>query len=210
MNDDDYAYRFQYADGSAFQIYADGTAYIMAKDGSIRDKPKGEVTNRIPALIGSVAKPRQDRIDTLAKALQDLVDAARNEAIDARVMRQATYALDGTHAQRAPMRESGEAVIEDGSIVIRVALEALPMILEGAWAMNKLDTHYKITDASEFAKELMHALNREDEQGTTPIHELFDGAILHVIEQGGFGIDEESTLTSTPGQAIENTDGGAS
>jgi hypothetical protein len=88
------------------------------------------------------------------------------------------------------MKDSGQAIIEKGSLVIRVSLEALPMVLEGAWAMGKFDTRYKITDASEFAKELMHALNREDEQGTTPIHELFDGAILHVIEQGGFGIDE--------------------
>lgn len=88
------------------------------------------------------------------------------------------------------MKDSGEAVIEDGYLVIRVSLEALPMVLEGAWAMGKFDMRYKITDANEFAKELMYALNREDEQGTTPVHELFDGAILHVIEQGGFGIDE--------------------
>lgn len=66
---DDYAFRFQYADGSAFQIYADGRAYIMAKDGSIRDEPKGVVTNRIPILIGMVAKPRHDEIDRLRTAL---------------------------------------------------------------------------------------------------------------------------------------------
>lgn len=88
------------------------------------------------------------------------------------------------------MKDSGQAVIEKGSLVIRVSLEALPMALEGAWAMGKFDTRYKITDASEFAKELMHALNREDEQGTTPVHELFDAAIVYIIEQGGFGIDE--------------------
>ena len=90
----------------------------------------------------------------------------------------------------AKLENSGEAVIEDGALVIRVSLEALPMVLEGAWAMAKFDTRYKITDASEFAKELVYALNREDEQGTTPVHELFDKAILYVIEQGGFGIDE--------------------
>lgn len=91
------------------------------------------------------------------------------------------------------IKDSGQAIIEKGSLVIRVSLDALPMILEGAWAMNKIDTRYKITDASEFAKELTYALNREDEQGTTPVHELFDDAILHVIEQGGFGIDEHET-----------------
>lgn len=91
------------------------------------------------------------------------------------------------------MKDSGQAIIEKGSLVIRVSLEALPMILDGAWAMNKLDKRYKITDASEFAKELTYALNAEDEQGTTPVHTLFDKAILEVIEQGGFGIDEHET-----------------
>lgn len=93
------------------------------------------------------------------------------------------------------MKDSGEAIIENGSLVIRVSLEALPMVLEGAWAMNKFDTRLKITDAGEFSKELVYALNREDEQGTTPIHELFDKAILYVIESGGFGIDEHEDQT---------------
>lgn len=84
----------------------------------------------------------------------------------------------------------GQAIIEGDALVIRVSLAALPMVLEGAWAMGKFDTRYKITDASEFAKELMHTLNREDEQGTTAIHKLFDQAILDAIEQGAFGIDE--------------------
>lgn len=84
----------------------------------------------------------------------------------------------------------GQAIIEDGSIVIRVSLDALPMVLEGAWAMRKFDTRYKITDASEFAKELTRALNREDEQGTTAIHEMFDQAIIDCLENGAFGIDE--------------------
>lgn len=93
------------------------------------------------------------------------------------------------------IKDSGHAVIEKGSLVIRVSLKALPMVLEGAWAMGKIDIRYKITDASEFAKELTYALNREDEQGTTPVHELFDAAVLHVIEQGGFGIDEHENQT---------------
>lgn len=84
----------------------------------------------------------------------------------------------------------GQAIIEDGAIVIRVSLDALPTVLEGAWAMNKFDTRYKITNADEFAKELTRALNREDEQGITAIHEMFDQAILDCLENGAFGIDE--------------------
>ena len=90
----------------------------------------------------------------------------------------------------AKPENSGQAIIEGDALVIRVSLANLPMVLEGAWAMGKFDTRYKITNVNEFAKELTQALNREDEQGTTPVHELFDGAILYVLEQGGFGIDE--------------------
>ena len=88
--------------------------------------------------------------------------------------------------------DGGRAILEGGAIVIRVSLEALPMVLEGAWAMGKFDTRYKITDAGEFAKELTHALNSEGEDGTTSIHRLFDQAILDCLESGAFGIDEES------------------
>ncbi|MDE1902140.1 MAG: hypothetical protein KGI37_10965, partial [Alphaproteobacteria bacterium] len=94
------------------------------------------------------------------------------------------------------MDNGGQAIIEDGAIVIRVPLDALPMVLEGAWAMRKFDTRYKITDADEFAKELTRALNREDEQGTTAIHELFDQAILNCLESGAFGIDEHEQQTA--------------
>lgn len=93
-------------------------------------------------------------------------------------------------ARNKTMNNGGQATIEDGAIVIRVSLDALPMVLEGTWAMGKFDTRYKITDPNEFAKELVCALNREDEQGTTAIHEMFDQAILDAIEGGAFGIDE--------------------
>lgn len=84
----------------------------------------------------------------------------------------------------------GQAIIEDGAIVIRVSLDALPAVLEGAWAMRKLDIRYEITNPLEFAKEVVRALNREDEQGTTDIHNLFDQAFLDAIEAGAEGIDE--------------------
>lgn len=62
--------------------------------------------------------------------------------------------------------------------------------MEGAWALGVLDVRYKIIDAHDFAKDLVHELNREDEQGTTRIHKMFDGAISEAINQGAFGIEE--------------------
>jgi hypothetical protein len=84
----------------------------------------------------------------------------------------------------------GQAVIENGSIVIRVSLDALPTVVEGAWASGGMDTRYKITNAQEFAAELVTELNRESEDGTTRIHLMFDRAIQEAIDQGAFGIEE--------------------
>lgn len=74
MADDDYAYRFQYADESAFVVYPDGRAFITfpEKDGRRRppEQKFGKIDNRIPLLIGYVAKPRQEKIARLRDALE--------------------------------------------------------------------------------------------------------------------------------------------
>jgi hypothetical protein len=86
---------------------------------------------------------------------------------------------------------NGEAVIEDGAIVIRVPLTALPQVVEGAWALGSLETRYVVTDTEAFAKDLVRALNDEDEQGTTLVHKMFDDAINEALEQGAEGIEED-------------------
>ncbi|MFN4296983.1 MAG: MazG-like family protein [Brevundimonas sp.] len=86
-----------------------------------------------------------------------------------------------------------QAVIKDGKIVISIDVDALPLIVSGSCATNEiLHGCWKVTDPAEFAKEVCHALNRESEIGTTPVHVMFDRAFLHVIEQGGEGIDQVS------------------
>ena len=90
----------------------------------------------------------------------------------------------------ADIKHSGQAVIEDGSIVIRVSLSALPMVVEGSWASGALDTRWKLTNIEEFAEDLVHELNDEAEDDSTRIHQLFDGAITEALEQGARGIEE--------------------
>jgi len=85
---------------------------------------------------------------------------------------------------------SGQAIIEGGSIVIRVAIEALPTVLEGAWTSQSIGTRYKITNLDEFSRDLVIELNREEENGTTRVHKMFDAAIEEAIGQGAFGIEE--------------------
>lgn len=85
---------------------------------------------------------------------------------------------------------SAKAIIAGGAIVIRVPIENLPTIVEGAWAAGGMDVRYIVTDPAVFAKELTYALDREEEDGTTPIHRMFDACIDDAINQGAEGIDE--------------------
>jgi hypothetical protein len=45
-----YLYRFEYADGSAFEIYLDGRIFITFPDGR-REEKTGKIDNRIPQAI---------------------------------------------------------------------------------------------------------------------------------------------------------------
>lgn len=84
----------------------------------------------------------------------------------------------------------GKAVIEKGNIVIRVPVDALQAVIDGAFALNGIDTRYKITDKKMFAREVVRELNSEDEQGSTPFHKMFDEAMCEAIGQGAEGVEE--------------------
>ncbi len=75
-------------------------------------------------------------------------------------------------------RHAGEDVI-----VIRVPFSTLPEALK----QNPRDDSYydvTVTDVSDFARDVMRALNREAEDGTTLVHELFDKALAAAIDDG--------------------------
>lgn len=83
-----------------------------------------------------------------------------------------------------------EALIEDGVIVIRLPVDNLPAVLEGSWASGGIETRWKLSDNDAFAKDLVRALNDEDEAGNTMIHRMFDKGIDEAIESGAEGVDE--------------------
>jgi len=76
--------------------------------------------------------------------------------------------------------------------MIRIPVENLPAALKGACDLGIVQGVWRVTDLKTFAKEVAHALNDEDEQGTTPIHRMFDDAFNYVIEQGGEGIEDDT------------------
>ncbi len=83
-----------------------------------------------------------------------------------------------------------DAVIENGAIVIRVPIDSLHQVVEGAWATGNLEPRYRIVNLDEFAADLRTELNREEEDGSTIVHRMFDKAINEAIEGGAFGIEE--------------------
>ena len=88
------------------------------------------------------------------------------------------------------MKDSGEAIIEGGNIVIRVPLEALQTVLDGSNPMHQIAERYRIADRDVFAKEVCRAINREDERGDTPFHKMFDEAMEYAISQGCEGLED--------------------
>ena len=80
--------------------------------------------------------------------------------------------------------QSARAIIEDDAIVIRIPLANLQAIMDGGFACGAYDQRYKVTNLLGFAKEINSELNSEDEEGSTPVHKLFDAAINEALNQG--------------------------
>lgn len=88
------------------------------------------------------------------------------------------------------MSTGAQAIIRDGKIEISIDIDALPMIVSGSCCCDGMDGLWKVTGPAIFAKEVCHALNDEREDGTTPVHMMFDKAFMAAIEQGADGIEE--------------------
>lgn len=81
------------------------------------------------------------------------------------------------------------AKLEDGKIVISIPVEHLPDAVEQYWSCGKSNDRFKVTDTSEFAKSFVRALNAEEEDGTTLVHNMLDAAVDLCVNSGFEGID---------------------
>jgi hypothetical protein len=94
---------------------------------------------------------------------------------------------------KAAVQATGAAaVVRGGKIEISIDIDALPQIVSGSCCCDSMDGLWKVTDPAVFAKAVCHALNNEEEDGTTRVHTMFDGAFMCAIEQGAEGIEEVS------------------
>lgn len=90
-------------------------------------------------------------------------------------------------------RFEGEAAIIDGDLVIRVSVGTLAhAALHSDYFFDCAENGMplKITDEDQFAESVARALNREEEDGSTPVTRMLDDAFEWVSEQGEEGVEE--------------------
>lgn len=81
--------------------------------------------------------------------------------------------------------------IEDQEIVIRLPISVLVLSADTAFEREYQVGHgIKVTDPETFAADVLAELEREDEEGTTTVHELFDQAMCAAVENGSEGVEE--------------------
>ena len=94
-------------------------------------------------------------------------------------------------------RFESEARVEDGHLVIRLSVATLAHAARHSdyfFQSNNHGTQLLITDEASFAESIRRALNREAEDGSTPITRMLDAATVHVADQGEDGIEVAPTL----------------
>lgn len=92
-------------------------------------------------------------------------------------------------------RLESEAKIIDGKLVISLRISTLAHAARNSdhfFNCAESGTPIKITDETVFARSVANALNREEEDGSTPITRMLDEATEWVSEQGEEGIEEEA------------------
>jgi hypothetical protein len=97
---------------------------------------------------------------------------------------------------RIPPRAQALSVeVVGGKLVISIGVDCLKTAIEWAPALVKYnnasdDYEYPtVTDVDTFAHELANALERESEDGTTPVHRMIDAAAVEAIEYGAEGVE---------------------
>lgn len=92
--------------------------------------------------------------------------------------------------------------IVDDAIVIRLPLDALPLVAECCPALYdaERDAGANVTDYQVFGREVLRALEHEAEDGTTLVHKMFDAALVAAIGDGAEGV-------LMPGDALDAAGG---
>lgn len=124
----------------------------------------------------------EDVLGRLRQVVADLQEEVRLVEIERGHLR--TTARKGEEDQMG--KEQGLTVeITNGELTIRIGVDSL------AWAAEHSDEYFdgckcvlQVLDNDRFAKDVLRELDREEEDGTTPVHMLLDKAIDAAVNQG--------------------------
>lgn len=83
------------------------------------------------------------------------------------------------------------ATVEGDQLVIRITTECLlhAVTCASQWPTNEAGEPIQINDGVMLIQEILYELQRGDEQGTNPMHRLFDEAALAALDNGSEAVD---------------------
>lgn len=87
-----------------------------------------------------------------------------------------------------------DVVVEDGVLKITIGVDTLKYAIEASPTFD--DDNIKVTDADVFAQAVLDELLQEDEEGTTLVHIMLDGAANQAVENGAEGFTIGSDMES--------------
>jgi len=90
-------------------------------------------------------------------------------------------------ATNEQMSQQLSVKVEDGQLKISIGIALLAFAVQ---AQDQWPEECYVSDVREFAKSVAGRLQKEEEDGTTPIHRMFDAVAETVLEQGDDGVDE--------------------
>lgn len=85
------------------------------------------------------------------------------------------------------MKQQLSVKIEDGQLKISIGIALLAFAVQGS---DQWPEEFRVTDIRDFAKSMLRRLRDEEEDGTTPVHRMFDAVADQILEQGDDGVDE--------------------
>lgn len=84
--------------------------------------------------------------------------------------------------------------IENGELIISIGIDTLKVATEycelPGFLSNEYEPLFLVSDPGKWAESIKYALENEEEDGTTVVHEAFDKAFFFAMEQGFEGIEE--------------------
>jgi hypothetical protein len=100
--------------------------------------------------------------------------------------------------------------IDGGELVIRIGLNTLAHAIASGNDLHEYDERsgdylrrFAVTNPYVFAQDIVIELQREEEDGSTPLSHLFDQMGQYAIEEGSTGVDHEQVVKFGEAAAVE-------